>query len=69
MVPCCKQSAARSSCKVKLHGVRVELAEIEAALEPWCREAAVVQAAEDGQTLAPCPTTRQAERGRYREGG
>ncbi|CAE7700762.1 SLC24A1 [Symbiodinium sp. CCMP2456] len=37
--------------QVKLHGVRIELAEIEAALALFCREAAVVQAAEDEQTL------------------
>eukprot|EP00439_Symbiodinium_sp_Y106_P066383 s1784_g10.t2 len=37
--------------QVKLHGVRIELAEVEAALALFCREAAVVQAAEDEQTL------------------
>lgn len=37
--------------QIKLHGVRVELGEIEAALLERCREAVVVPAMEDSQTL------------------
>lgn len=39
--------------QVKLNGIRIELAEIEACLSAVCKEAAVVQAMEDSQTLAP----------------
>ena len=39
--------------QVKLNGIRIELAEIEACLLAVCKEAAVVQAMEDSQTLAP----------------
>eukprot|EP00438_Fugacium_kawagutii_P010344 Skav210915 [mRNA] locus=scaffold4127:11132:29640:+ [translate_table: standard] len=41
--------------QVKLNGIRVELAEIEASLSVVCKEAAVVQAMEDAQTLAAQP--------------
>jgi len=37
--------------QIKLHGVRMELGDIEAALHECCREAMVVPAAEDNQTL------------------
>jgi len=41
----------RKDAQVKLNGIRIELAEIEACLSAVCKEAAVVQAMEDSQTL------------------
>eukprot|EP00913_Durusdinium_trenchii_P008751 g8218.t1 len=41
----------RKDAQVKLHGVRIELAEIESSLSTMCEGAAVVQALQDSQTL------------------